>query len=116
MNVALNHTIVWCSDKVRSANFLVQVLGLPPPVPFMHFLVVKLDNEVSLDYYEKAGAIAKQHYAFLVGDHDFDAAFARINEARLNYWADPARSQANEINHHFGGRGFYIRAKESVRR
>lgn len=25
MNVQLNHTIVWCRDKVRSAGFLAQV-------------------------------------------------------------------------------------------
>ena len=40
----LNHTIVWCSDKQRSAAFLTDILGLPPPRPFFHFLVVDLKS------------------------------------------------------------------------
>ena len=27
---------------------------------------------------------------------------------RFPYWADPAKTQAGEINHHDGGRGFYF--------
>ena len=32
MTVELNHTIVWCRDKVRSAAFLAEMLGRPAPV------------------------------------------------------------------------------------
>jgi catechol 2,3-dioxygenase-like lactoylglutathione lyase family enzyme len=70
--------------------------------------VVDLSNGVSLDYYQKDGPVSPQHYAFLVSDAEFDAAFGRIQEAGLDYWADPARSQPGEINHHFGGRGVYF--------
>ena len=35
----LNHTIVWCGDKQKSADFLTHVLGLPPARTFFHFLV-----------------------------------------------------------------------------
>ena len=104
----LNHTIVWCSDKQRSADFLTGLLGLPPARAFFHFLVVDLSNGVSLDYYQKEGAVSPQHYAFLVSDSEFDAAFARIEAAKLDYWADPARSQPGRINSHFGGRGVYF--------
>lgn len=104
----LNHTIVWCSDKQRSADFLTNILGLPPARTFFHFLVVDLKNGVSLDYYQKDGAVSPQHYAFLVSDEEFDAGFARIEALELNYWADPARSQPGQINHHFGGRGVYF--------
>jgi catechol 2,3-dioxygenase-like lactoylglutathione lyase family enzyme len=104
----LNHTIVWCSDKQRSAEFLTDILGLPPARTFLHFLVVDLDNGVSLDFYQKEGPVAPQHYAFLVSDEEFDAGFARIKEKALTYWADPARSKPNQINHHFGGRGVYF--------
>ena len=34
--------------------------------------------------------------------------FDRVRERSLPYWADPAQSQAGEINHHDGGRGFYF--------
>ena len=104
----LNHTIVWCSDKQRSAEFLTDILGLPPARPFFHFLVVELKNGVSLDYYQKEGPVSAQHYAFLVSDEEFDTGFARIQEQGLAYWADPARSKPGEINHHFGGRGVYF--------
>ena len=50
MSVQLNHTIVWCSDKRRSAAFLSDMLGLPAPKPFSHFLVIETGNGVSLDF------------------------------------------------------------------
>lgn len=108
MAAQLNHIIVWCSDKDRSARFLTDILGRPAARPFHHFLVVELDNGVSLDFMQKDGAVARQHYAFLVGEAEFDAGFARIEALGLTYWADPGRSQPGAINHHDGGRGVYF--------
>jgi len=48
----LNHTIVWCRDKQRSAGFLTEMLGLPDATPFGPFLVAELGNGVSLDYHD----------------------------------------------------------------
>ena len=104
----LNHTIIWCHDKVESAAFLTRILGLPPARPFLHFMVVALDNNISVDFMEKTGDIAIQHYAFLGSESEFDDSFARIKAEGLQYWADPARSKPAEINHHFGGRGLYF--------
>jgi len=109
MGVQLNHTIVWCRDQDVSARFLTDILGLPPPERFLHFLVVDLANGVSLDYYQTGKAPSPQHYAFLLSEAEFDASFARIQARGLEYWADPARTQAGRINHHFGGRGVYFR-------
>ena len=108
MSAQLNHTIVWCRDNKRSSAFLADILGLPAPVPFHHFMVVALDNGVSMDFMEKEGDVAFQHYAFLIGESDFDAVFARIQAKGLTYWADPARSRPREINHNGGGRGVYF--------
>lgn len=108
MTAELNHTIVWCNDKAASAGFLADILGRPAPRPFGHFLVVELDNGVSLDFMQKDGPVARQHYAFLVGEADFDAGFARIGDRGMSYWADPGQSKSNEINHHDGGRGVYF--------
>ena len=72
------------------------------------FLVVDMDNGVSIDFMEKDGPIAPQHYAFLVGDPEFDAIYGRIKTRGVAHWADPARRQPGEINHHFGGRGVYF--------
>jgi hypothetical protein len=66
------------------------------------------DNGANIDFMDADGEIAQQHYAFLVGDSDFDEIFGRIRERTLPYWADPAQSQQSEINHHDGGRGVYF--------
>ena len=108
MTAQLNHTIVWCSDKHKSSAFMAEMLSLPAPVPFLHFMVVPLENGVSMDFMEKPGPVSQQHYAFLVGDAEFDAGMARIAEKGLTYWADPARQGVNRINNHWGGRGVYF--------
>ena len=108
MSVQLNHTIVWCRDKRRSAVFLAEVLGLPQPTRFGPFLVVELANGVSLDFHDTDGQIASQHYAFLIAEDDFDRVFARLRERGLEYWADPGQKRAGAINHNDGGRGMYF--------
>jgi catechol 2,3-dioxygenase-like lactoylglutathione lyase family enzyme len=108
VSVQLNHTIVWCSDKEMSAIFLTDVLGLPGPSRFGPFLVVQLDNDVSLDFYETDAEIYSQHYAFLISEEDFDHIFARIRGRALQYWADPGKRRAGEINRNDGGRGLYF--------
>ena len=102
-----NHTIVWCRDKVASAGFLADILDAPPPEPFLHFLVVRLDNGVSLDFMEKEGPVSLQHYAFLVADDAFTLLVGRLQSKGLAYWADPARTRPGEVNDHFGGQGVY---------
>ena len=109
MSVQLNHTIAWCVDKAKSANFLSHILGLPAPRRFFHFLVVDLSNGVSIDYFETTEKVALQHFAFLVSEAEFDEAFGRIQEIQIEYWADPARTKSGEINHHDGGRGVYFK-------
>ena len=109
MAARLNHTIVWCRDQRKSAEFLTEILGLPPPRRFMHFLVVDLANDVSVDYFEeKTDAIALQHLAFLVDEQEFDAALERVRALTHEIWADPAKREPGRINHHFGGRGVYF--------
>ena len=109
MSIQLNHTIAWCSDQKRSAGFLADILGLPEPRRFYHFLVVDLANNVSIDFFETAEHIAIQHFAFLVSEDEFDASFRRVKEMGLEFWADPARTKPGEINHHDGGRGVYFK-------
>jgi catechol 2,3-dioxygenase-like lactoylglutathione lyase family enzyme len=108
MAAELNHTIIWCSDKLRSSTFLADMLGLPPPRPFHPFMVVDLANRVSVDFMEKTGPVAPQHYAFLVGEDAFAPILARIKASGQPWWADPARTRLQEINHHDGGSGVYF--------
>ena len=108
MTAELNHTIVYCKNKSVSAPFLAEILGRPDPVSFPPFMVVALDNGVSLDFLDTTGPIASQHYAFLISEPDFDAVLARICSKNLEHWADPGRHRAGEINRRQGGRGVYF--------
>jgi catechol 2,3-dioxygenase-like lactoylglutathione lyase family enzyme len=107
MPIRLNHTIVAARDKRASATFLADILGVGAPTPYHGFLVVQVDNDVSLDFADEDGPIHPQHYAFLVGESEFDEIFGRIRERGLRYWADPFRQHQGEINTNDGGRGVY---------
>lgn len=100
--------IVWSSDQAKAARFLAEILGLPAPIRFGHFDVVKLDNGAALDFAALEGPIQSQHYAFLIKESDFDAVFGRIREQGLSFWADPMRRRPGEINQGDGGRGVYF--------
>ena len=107
MPVHLNHTIVWVRDRRESATFVAELLGLGAPTAFEPFLVVRADNDVSLDFAESHGPVSPQHYAFLVTEPEFDAIFGRIRARGLPYWADPFKSRPGEFNTDDGGRGVY---------
>ena len=108
MGVELNHTIVWCRDQEASSRFLAEMLGRPAPTRFGRFHVVQLDNGVAMDFAEREGEVAMQHYAFLISEDDFDAVLGRIHERKLDHWADPMRQRPGQINHNDGGRGVYF--------
>jgi hypothetical protein len=71
MTAALTHTIVPATDKAASSEFLARILGVPPAKPWGPFLVLALDNGVSLDF-EDAHEVHAHHYAFLVDEAEFD--------------------------------------------
>jgi catechol 2,3-dioxygenase-like lactoylglutathione lyase family enzyme len=108
MPVQLNHTIVAAHDREASAAFLTEILGLPAPVPYGPFLVVEVDNGVSLDFAQTTDDVTPQHYAFLISEAEFDEAFGRIQERDLPYWADPGQTRPGEVNRGDGGRRVYF--------
>jgi len=109
MAIKLNHTIVHSIDPGAAARFYSDLFGLPAPQPFGPFLDVVTANEVTLAFLSADGMeIQMQHYAFLVGEKEFDQIFGRIRKQGLEYWADPGQKQEGEINRHFGGRGVYF--------
>lgn len=108
MSIKLNHTIIQAKNAEASAQFLTEVLGLNPPTSFGPFIVVKLHNDVSLDFRTVSDHIIPRHFAFLVDDREFDEIFSRITQKKLKYWADPGRREPQKINHNDGGRGCYF--------
>ncbi|MBW5486384.1 VOC family protein [Streptomyces bambusae] len=109
MSVELNHTIIHSRDNRESAEFLAHILGLEVGTPMGPFVPVDTANGVTLDFATvPAEAITTQHYAFLVSEAEFDAAFERITARGITYFADPHLKHPGEINHHDGGRGLYF--------
>jgi catechol 2,3-dioxygenase-like lactoylglutathione lyase family enzyme len=107
MGVELNHTIVRARDKAKSAAFLAGILDLPVGEQWGPFIPLEVGNGVTLDYAD-AEDVQSQHYAFLLDEDEFDAAFARLRETGLTYYADPHHQRSGEVNHHYGGRGVYF--------
>lgn len=109
MSVELNHTIVHCRDKRESAEFLAKLLDLEVGPETGSFIPVGLSNGVTLDFASVApDAIRAQHYAFLISEAEFDAAFARLREAGTTYHSGPRLENPGQINHNDGGRGVYF--------
>ena len=77
MSVELNHTIIPAKDKWVSAKFLADILNLEAGPEWGHFVPVKTANGVTLDF-DTREEFRPGHYAFLVSDAEFDAAFAHI--------------------------------------
>lgn len=107
MAVQLNHHIVSARDKMASATFLAEILGLPAPVMAGPFAAVQV-GETALDFRDRDGDFQRQHYAFLVSDGEFEEIFGRIQARGLTYWADPGRKKDGETNSWDDGRGVYF--------
>ncbi len=70
---------------------------------------VTLANRVTLDY-DHSDVVERHHYAFAVSDEEFEAAFGRIRDAGITYYADPGCTRAGEVYHgKAGNRGTYFR-------
>lgn len=109
MAIELNHTIVPASDPLASARFLADILGLEVSPPVAHFTPVTLGNHVTLDY-DHVDHVDEHHYAFLLAETEFAAAFGRIKDAGLTHYADPACRQPGQVYSGKGGRrGTYFR-------
>ena len=111
MSIELNHTIIPAKDKWAAAKFLADILNLEAGPEWGHFVPVRTGNGVTLDFSDSVD-FRPQHYAFLVGDVEFDAALARIPDAGVAHYANFRRERPGEINHLYGGRGVYFRRSE----
>lgn len=107
MSIELNHTIVHVRDRDAAARQVADTLGLDEPTTYGPFAVLELANGVSLDFMEDSGDFPGQHYAFLVGEEDFDRIHQRLRDGGVQWWADPFRRRPGEVNTNDGGRGLY---------
>jgi catechol 2,3-dioxygenase-like lactoylglutathione lyase family enzyme len=107
MPITLNHTIVPASDKEASAKFFAEIMGLDYQGSKGHFAPVRVNETLTMDF-DNADVVASHHYAFKVGDEEFDAIFGRVKAKGLKYGSSPFAHENMEINDRRGGRGFYF--------
>nr|WP_246598662.1 VOC family protein [Nocardia tengchongensis] len=112
MTIQFNHTIVACTDNRVSVEFWADILGVEVGKPYGPFIPITVGNGVTFDFAALPpgfeGEPQPQHYAFLVSEEEFDAAYDKIKRYGLTYWADPRQQGVNQINHNDGGRGIYF--------
>ena len=109
MTIELNHTIVPARDKEASARFYEKMFGFEYVGPMGHFTPVRIPSQsLTLDF-DQDDSFAPRHYAFKVGEAEFDEIFERVVEAKLSYGSGPFSSDDMQINHWNGGRGVYFR-------
>ena len=107
MAISLNHTIVPAHNKVESARFYARVFGFEYVGEFSHFIVVRVNDTLSLDF-DHAKSFESHHYAFKVSDPEFDEIFARLETEGIAFGSTPYETGNMKINHNYGGRGVYF--------
>jgi catechol 2,3-dioxygenase-like lactoylglutathione lyase family enzyme len=108
MSIVLDHTIVPARDKDESARFFARIFGLRYEGPVSHFAPVQVNGTLTLDFDTDSG-FERHHYAFKVGDEEFDGILERVRGEGIAYGSGPFSPEDMQINHHAGGRGFYFR-------
>jgi catechol 2,3-dioxygenase-like lactoylglutathione lyase family enzyme len=110
MAITLNHTIVPTRDKEAAARFFARIFGLRfDAPPGGHFAPVRVNDTLTLDFADAAGPIPVQHYAFHVGDAEFDAILGRVQAAGLSFGSGPRSLEDGRLNDWNGGRGVYFK-------
>ena len=107
MSIVLDHTIVPARDKEASARFFADIFGLAYQGASGHFAPVHVNDSLTLDF-DSRETFESHHYAFYIGDEEFDAILARVQAAGRPYGSGPFSSEDGQINTHRGGRGFYF--------
>src|SRR5258708_20566213 len=109
MAIVLDHTIVPARDKEASARFLARILGLRYEGGVSHFAPVRVNDTLTLDFDTDDG-FESHHYAFKVGESEFDDIFGRVKAEGIAYGSGPRSLDDMKINHPRRGRGVYSRA------
>lgn len=108
MSISFDHMTIAAKDREASAQFFVEIAEarrIQAPEPFAN---IQLDDGAMLQFAESSVDFPPQHYAFRVDEEHFDRILARIQDRRLEHWADPQLTQPGQTNDEDGGRGVYL--------
>ena len=116
MTIRLDHTIVPAKDKMASAKFFAEIFGLT--VKPGYFAQVQVNETLTLDFADQPedwggpgfdpGIGQSLHYAFHVGEAEFEAIFSRVKAKAIPFGSEPDSHGDGRINTRRGGRGFYF--------
>jgi len=107
MTIRLDHTIVPAKNKIASAEFFAEIFGLT--VKPGYFAQVQVNDSLTLDFSDEPEDWgAGLHYAFHVGESEFEAIFSRVKAKGIPYGSEPHDHANSRTNTRRGGRGFYF--------
>ena len=107
MTITLNHTIVPSHNKEASAKFFARIFGLEYSGTQSHFAPVRINADTTFDW-DDSDNFEGHHYAFVVGDDQFDAIRDRLVAEGVAYGSGPRTPTDGQINTRRGGRGLYF--------
>ena len=107
MEIRLDHTIVPAKNKRASARFFAEIFGLTVSPGRGYFAQVRVNESLTLDFSDEPDA-STGHYAFHVGEAEFEAILSRVKARGIAYGSEPDEHTNGRINTRRGGRGFYF--------
>ncbi|HYB10221.1 MAG TPA: VOC family protein [Alphaproteobacteria bacterium] len=118
MTIRLDHTIVPAKDKNASARFFAEIFGLTVKPAESHFAQVQVNESLTFDFADEAEAWGgpgfdprvgnSHHYAFHVGNAEFDAIYARVKAKGIPFGSGPYNHTDGQLYTRRGGRGLYF--------
>jgi catechol 2,3-dioxygenase-like lactoylglutathione lyase family enzyme len=108
VGIRLDHTIVPAKDKAAAAEFFADIFGLAVKPGRGHFAQVQVNDSLTLDFADEPDQIRIEHYAFHVGEAEFEAILGRVKARGLPYGSGPYDRADGRLYARRGGRGFYF--------
>ncbi|MBC8119873.1 MAG: VOC family protein [Burkholderiaceae bacterium] len=106
--IELDHVIVSARDQRTSARCLADLLGVPwAETGAGPFSPVYVNDGLTLDFIDDAGAFPIQHFCFRVDDERFDAILRRIKTAGIEFRSAVRGPKDMQVNTSYGGRMVY---------
>jgi catechol 2,3-dioxygenase-like lactoylglutathione lyase family enzyme len=108
MAVRLDHLMVPSRNKVAAAKLLAELLGVTwSETGVGPFAPVYVNDGLTLDFDEWTDPVPMIHYAFRVGQEEFDAILARIKAAGIPYRSNVHGPVDFQVDTQHGGRIVY---------
>ena len=107
MPIVLDHTIVPAKDKLASARFFAEIFGLTVKPGEGYFAQVRVNDSLTFDFADEEEP-QSHHYAFHIGEAEFEAIYGRVKDKGLPYGSGPYNHSDGQIYTRRGGRGFYF--------